>query len=494
MGEDYYNVRRPAGKSRGSKRRRKAMIRRAIFAVVVIALIAVIVILCVKLFGGNSDNNPTDTVPFTTTGEESEAQTSASETQGGIVISDNNAVIESAKLAFAQYDYDGALEELKAVPNYTADSEITSLIEDIENEKASAVTVDVTQVPHVFFHTLIVDFERCFDSSHNQSLLNGYNAWMITIEEFEKTIQQLYDNNFVIINISDLYTKDANGNYSQNTSIKLPASKKAIVFSYDDPAYYCQYMDWGMADRMVFDANGDIKLEYTDRSGNTTTGNYDHVPILIDFCREHPDFSYKGHKGTMALTGYNGVFGYRTEYRMFDNASSDEQAWLNANTWCKRENLDDYIAEAKVMAQALKDNGFEFASHSWGHRHFDQKSLDWLKQDTSWWKERVESIVGETDILVYPHGSDIAGTEDYTDSNEKYAYLKSQGFGVFCGVDGSSYTWNQFRSSYVRQSRIDIDGYLMYQTITGKSSTLTKLGLDVEAIFDTRRPTPVVAG
>ena len=482
--------------ARKKKRRRQMLIRRIAVGAFIVLLAALIVLLVIYLFKGKGDSGQTSApqdVQTTDaqsdpagTGEGTE-EPSSQETPSSL----DADQIAKAKVLAAQYDYDGAIALLQSLPGFENDAAAKALVDEFTAASAACVQVDMTQVPHVFFHTLIVDFERCFASYHNKSLMNGYNAWMVTIEEFEKCIQQLYDNNYVIINISDIYQKDSNGNYAPNTSVKLPAGKKAVVFSYDDTAYYCQYMDWGMADRMVFDENGDIKCEYTDKNGNTTTGNYDHVPILIDFCREHPDFAWHGHKGTLALTGYNGVFGYRTEYRMFDNATSDEKAWLDANPWCQRSKLDDYIAEAKVMAQALKDNGFEFASHTWGHRHCDQKSLDWLKTDTSWWLERVGSIVGPTDIFVFPHGSDIGGGEDYTSANEKYAYLKSQGFGVFCGVDGVSYYWNQFRSDYVRQSRIDIDGYLMWRQLDGNNTALSKLGLDVNAIFDRRRPTPV---
>ena len=42
-------------------------------------------------------------------------------------------------------------------------------------------------------------------------------------------------------------------------------------------------------------------------------GDYDVVPRMDSFIREHPDFSYHNARGTVALTGYNGVFGYRTD-------------------------------------------------------------------------------------------------------------------------------------------------------------------------------------
>ncbi len=50
----------------------------------------------------------------------------------------------------------------------------------------------------------------------------------------------------------------------------------------------------GFANKLVLDENGDIKAQYIDSSNNTLTGNYDFVPILEDFIKAHPDFSYRG--------------------------------------------------------------------------------------------------------------------------------------------------------------------------------------------------------
>ena len=38
----------------------------------------------------------------------------------------------------------------------------------------------------------------------------------------------------------------------------------------------------------------------------------DAVPLLNDYVKKHPDFSYKGQKAVVGLTGYEGVLGYRT--------------------------------------------------------------------------------------------------------------------------------------------------------------------------------------
>lgn len=459
-------------RERMRKRRRKAIMMRCIVAFVAVAVIAGIIFLCIKLFSGSSSTESTSST--------------------AIDISTDEGKIEQARILAAGYDYDKAIELLKTIDGYEKDSTVTEAISKYEAERDACVAVDVATVPHVFFHTLIYDFDRCFNNGHTQSLVDGYNAWMITTEEFQKTIEQLYADGYVIINVSDIYTKDASGNYAKNTNLKLPAGKKALVVSYDDTNYYCDYEGWGTADKLVLDSNGNLVNEYTDANGTKSTGSFDHITMLIDFCKEHPDFAYHGHKGTIALTGYNGVLGYRTEPRLYTNATTAEKAWFERHSDITYDNIELYKAEATKVANALKDNGYEFASHTWGHINVKTCSMEALKQDTQWFNNNVQSIVGDIEILIYPHGADIAQTEDYTSSNEKYAYLKSMGYNIYCSIDSTTLTWSQFRSDYIRQARVDIDGYLLYQNMQGKNQALNKLGLDCAAIFDTRRPTPVI--
>ena len=85
--------------------------------------------------------------------------------------------------------------------------------------------------------------------------------------------------------------------------------------SEDDLSYYHAYGEngaQGYADKLVLDENGQVKCLFTDVDGVQKIGDYDMVPLIDTFIREHPDFSYRGAKPTVALTGYNGVFGYTT--------------------------------------------------------------------------------------------------------------------------------------------------------------------------------------
>ena len=62
----------------------------------------------------------------------------------------------------------------------------------------------------------------------------------------------------------------------------------------------------GFATKLVIDDNGDIKCEYKKADGTVVTGDYDVVPILDSFIKEHPDFPIM-EKGYPGMTGYNGV-------------------------------------------------------------------------------------------------------------------------------------------------------------------------------------------
>ena len=99
--------------------------------------------------------------------------------------------------------------------------------------------------------------------------------------------------------------------------------------SLDDLSYYHSYDGRGIASKIVLDENGKPTCEYVQADGTTVTGAYDCVPLLDQFIAEHPDASYHGAKGMIALTGYDGILGYRTDiaYKTHENLTADQQAW-----------------------------------------------------------------------------------------------------------------------------------------------------------------------
>ena len=80
------------------------------------------------------------------------------------------------------------------------------------------------------------------------------------------------------------------------------------------------------------------------------------------------------------MTGYNGVLGYRTDgaYKTKKNLQDDQKAFLKANP---DFDYDKEVKQAKKVAKAMKKDGWEFASHTWGHRNATSSTAAELKTD-----------------------------------------------------------------------------------------------------------------
>lgn len=401
-------------------------------------------------------------------------------------------LMNKARNLAAQYDYDGALETLESIPDYDSDAEIISLMADLETQRSNLVAISPYDVTHVFFHSLVVDPARGFSMKGEEiwdAQTPGFCQWMTTVYEFDQLMNQMYDRGFVLVSLNDMIerTVDDDGTvHISAKSIYLPQGKTPFVMSLDDTCYYHSYDGRGTASKLIVGDDGTPTCEYIDASGNTLVGSYDCVPRLDDFIDEHPDFSYKGAKGTIALTGYNGILGYRTDYCYRDRVDlyEDQQAWLDAHP---DYDWETECAKAKEVAECIKEDGWTFASHTWGHIAIYDALYDSLVADTEKFKEYVEPLIGETDIIIFAHGQDLAAWDEEYSSTEKFRYLKSQGYNVFCNVDSSQY-FVQLDDSYLRMGRRNLDGYRLWQAVYGGYNLLDDL-CDPETVFDPERPT-----
>lgn len=398
-------------------------------------------------------------------------------------------LMEDADFLAATYDYDGAIALVEAFEDYTLDTRLTDKIAEYEAIKATCVPVNIKEVTHIFYHSLVVDPERAFANQEKNPQAVGNNQWMTTISEFEKITQEMYDRGYVMVSIHDLYEEvvDENGEtkFVEGT-IMLPPDKKAFVLSLDDLSYYHSYDGYGYASKIILDENGELTCEYIQADGTVVTGAYDVVPLMDAFVKEHPDASYKGAKGIIALTGYNGILGYRTDISY--TSITDDLDYVK-KVWIKEHpdfDIEAERAEAKKVAEAMMENGWEFASHTWGHLRVGDASLERLQRDTQKWLENVAPLIGGTDTIIFAHGQDLGKWGYYDESNEKYQYLREQGFNIFCNVDASRYaTW--LGDDYLRQGRRNLDGYRIYYNAIGEQNNVSDI-FDASEILDPQRP------
>lgn len=416
----------------------------------------------------------TDSLDTSVAVEEAESTSSALE-----------VALNTAKKQAMQYDYDAAIATLNEL-NMPDNAEVTSAISEYEGIKANLVPANMDDITHVFFHTMVVDVDRALRDTHQG---RQWNSVMTTIPEFKEILQQMYDRGYVMVHLHDIAQMQDQGDGTMKmvkNQIMLPEGKIPFVMSQDDVNYYIYMENHGFPDKMVLDENGKLKNQYTDAQGNVTVGDYDLVPILDAFVEEHPDFAYHGHKAIIALTGYNGVLGYRTD-ETFDPNSPAFDPNNKPN-----HNIEEDRSTVRTLTSALKQDGYEFASHSWGHINFKGRSLGIIQNDTDKWIRNVGHLLPDPcEILIYPFGADIGDWHPYQAGHQegKFDYLESVGFRYFCNVD-SKRAWLQYGDNFFRQGRRNLDGYRLYEGYSGKTDRLSDI-IDVTKVFDTSRPTPI---
>ena len=312
-------------------------------------------------------------------------------------------------------------------------------------------------VEHLFFHPVIAYPQWAFhDCSSTQSQKEGLDDWMVTVDEYNKILNNLYEKGYILVAIEDVWSEvtDDTGTHMVRNTLMLPEGKKPLVISFDDVNYYDYMLEQGFTSKLVLGEDGQIWAECTDPYTQETflTQDLDATTILDQFVLEHPDFSLNGAKAIFSLTGYQGILGYRTQ---------DDRSLAADDP--KRPEFDAYrqseIEAVQPVIQRLRETGWTFGSHTWGHINLGSttRTLESVQSDTQRWLDEVGSLVGPTQVLFYPHGARPDGN-DVTQTGPMFQYLHSMGFRIFASVGIESYSKIKTDISAVICDRLHPDG------------------------------------
>ena len=424
------------------------------------------------------------------------------------------------------------------------------------------------------------------------------DADTLTVGEFNTILQELYAKDYVLVDIYGLVESGENG--FEKSMISVPVGKKPLIISQRDVSYSTKTD--GHVDRLVAE-DGAVATEYTNAEGEEVIGEQDVVPAVEAFIRQHPDFSFKGARGIVGVTGYRGMFGYQvavdkavittpmpdvmasadrflhggdtnweTEDTQTDQAEETEAAADGTETEADQaenteavadgteteagqaddaeaaaggteteavqadgtetaaegteteagqaedtaaetdgtgteaeqaegtetaadgtetdaeqaegaENADagtgqvqdeddadipqTYIGNAAVnsniqeveqIIDIMRGTGWRIACNGYSLLSYGSE-IEMMKEDVDIWQEDIGSILGTTDILLFPKQTDIGGWGPYQESNEKYTYLRDMGFRYFCIEDNREYSWLQIQPEYLRQGLHEIRNY-----------------------------------
>lgn len=369
-------------------------------------------------------------------------------------------LIAKADVYAKQYDYQAAIDVLNS---FSGDiSEYLRLNDKIlECERAQKALVewtDPSKIPNLSFQLLIADPARAFKYA---GWSNSINRNFVTTGEFSKILQQLYDNGYVLVDFDDFITTETNASGKtvyKAKSMYLPNGKKPIMLTQTNVNYNYYLIDsdndhkadakgGGFASKLLWDGNN-FTNEMVDATGKTVTGDYDLVPILEKFIAAHPDFSYHGARANLALTGHNGLLGYRTHpaYEEHPQAS----AIFGQAQYAKDKQ------DAATVIKALRDRGYTISCYTYSNISYKDADLDLIQSNLQSWKDSVAPILGDTQVLTYAQMGDIAGKGSY--SGEKYTALQKFGFRYYLGFCEDGKPWTIITNDYVRQGRIMVSG------------------------------------
>ena len=380
-------------------------------------------------------------------------------------------LLERAEALAKSYDYE---EAIKVLDSYVGEmsQEMTAKRAEYVNTRSMLVEhQDPTLIPNLSFHVLIADMNRAIASKEYGG---SYNRNFVSTAEFEKILNQLYMNNFVLVDFDSFVgsgSVDGTSQVYDEVSIWLPEGKKPVMITETMVNYFGYMIDsngdgnpdsgaGGFAHRLVVDENGDIKAEFVDENNVTQVGDYDLVPILEKFIAEHPDFSYRGARATLAVCGYEGIFGYRIQSESIANKGNDY--------------YNEQVVGATKVVEALRNKGYRLACYTFDNKDYSNISADQVNQDIQKWKSQIAPVIGEIDTIVFARGKDIG---DYTGG--KFEVLHANGFRFMLKSGETPYT--EINNTYVRQTRLMVTG----ENMVAKSSMFTDNGLfDPNTVLD----------
>lgn len=367
----------------------------------------------------------------------------------------SSALAREAELLIAQadvlakgYDYDSAIALLDSFEGDKSQFQgMLDAYNTYTQAKAQLKPIDApNSIPNLSFHCLIVDPARAFS---DKDWGKSYNENYVTIDEFSKILDQLYTGGYVLVDfnsfIQEAIGEDGKVTYSTQP-IYLPEGKKPIMITETLVNYELFTIDSdgdleadkggdGFASKLLI-KDGKIVNEYVDADGNVHYGAYDLVPILEEFIAAHPDFCYRGARATLAVSGEDGVFGYRIMHSVKEKKGEDY--------------YNQQVEGAKTIAQALRDRGYTIACYTYANVDYGKISATKIQVDLDNWKKEVTPVLGEVPFMIFAKSSD----GNYVDA--KYNVLKNEGFRYF--ISAAKVPYAEITVNAVRQSRIMVTG------------------------------------
>jgi hypothetical protein len=244
--------------------------------------------------------------------------------------------------------------------------------------------------------------EKALDSKNNNSTI--FDETKITPDEFKNILEELYKNDYILININHLFFIENNVIYP--STLLLPKNKKPVILSFNNVSYKSSCQNLGGIDKIIIDRNNQFATYTTKKSiQDRVMHDNEFIPILESFINYHPDFSHMSARGIIFCTGENGLLGYETHSK---------------NSSAKHETKRVF-----EIVNKLKYNGWSFGCNNYKYVYEDTLTDLQFAKDLSLWQKEIQTIIGHTPLYAYPYGT------HSTTNDSKQQILLNNNFKIF---------------------------------------------------------------
>lgn len=368
---------------------------------------------------------------------------------------------------FRYYSAENILSDLSQI--FPGDSAIEELLL-LTTENTSRVVEYTDDVEVLSVRPLLADRELAFSDPNYPHVEANY----LSTYEFAAMLQELYDNDYILLDPRAM-TDQSNPNVVTRAPLRLPEGKKPVVIVVENVNYSPRASGLGFCRRLVLNDQNQICGEYINSKGETIVDRQaEAIGILDQFVEEHPDFSFDGAKGIVSFSGFEVIMGYVThEDQIYEyNLSAKESGALEILP--TRTEMQKNAETVISIVEEMRSSGWVMASSTYQYI----SARNWTMQDTVYdtdkWLAEIGSLTGEADVLVYPFGEYIDGTDP------RCEYMKENGFRIFLGISPTAY--KHYGDNYLYLDRALMSG------LSFRENDYSRL-FDVEKIYDPMRKT-----
>ncbi len=341
--------------------------------------------------------------------------------------------------------YDAGIRLEKLLSHFTENAELLNFKAISDERNPDPIITWWDPVEHIAIKPIIADPMRAFDGDKYQA---AADRDLLLADEFERILQKLYENQYVLVDSDSFVSQEG-----KLMGIACPRGKKPLVLVLED--FYGSFprAESGVAFGLDLNDEGETVGFLLEEDGRKRMDRrYTAIGILEEFIEKHPDFSFNGATGTIALVGQYGLLGHPVadvqELALLREAKEAELAV--PDNW-----QGDYAVNretVKKLLEALEAKNWHLASGTYGRLSLPYVKTADIARDLAMMEMWVLPYTGPLKELYCPFGDHVEQQKAKAKLFSDAGYLLQSGYGAW------AYWHNSEGYVYVSRTFVSGDG------------------------------------